>query len=1160
MARRIRRLHVVALVVLSAAAGPRQALSLEDPGAIRQLLDRGRFPAAESAATALIERLDSRPLDHPGLQAEALELLVESLVEGGKFLEARAPEAAERSLAIRRAHPGPDSLDLADALMAFGRLMAARRQDSLAAVTFARVVRIREHALGSEHPAFATALHELGWRSMWLSRPREADSLFKRAATIRERALGTEHRDYTESAAALAYSDEVLGGRDTVLYAQAVMGTRRVLGPRHPLLARQLIWYAGWLRNLGRYDHAHALMEQAVEIYERALGSRNVLTARALRLTGVNLLWSARTKQALPYYERAVEITAALVPPEHLENAHPLMDLGDAHFRLGNEAAARPYFERAVDIWERELPPNSSLLALGLDHLGELLLAMGERQKARSLIARGLEIRRKCSSSGSLDIGVSLDHLGQASGDDPPRAWALYREAAGIYCEVFGPESSVSGRGWALRGGVAAFEGNVEQAIRHYQRSAAIYGRTRPHGQDLAWIEKGLAIALQRAGRSQEATLHFQRSLSSFERSAGPSNTLTGMALRDLGVHLASYGERDSAFRALLKAEEIRRAHMEQNIRVLPEQQALRWALGFVSLRAASLDVLVSLAVTAPSAGRLALAWDAVIRSRALVLDEMGERQRTLHAHAGPEVLALSVQYDSLSRRLSNLESLASVLGPSQHRAQRERAVEEQSRVARALADNSASFRAERQRAHLGLADVADKLPTRSALVAFVRYTRFQPSGSGGTLRGDSLLAYAAFILRSRAEGPIVVRLPKASEVDRQVVLWKDHMARGVSAKRPRVAAPEAAYRRDAAHLRRLVWDPLAAHLQGIETVFVVPDGPLSLVNFATLPVAGSEYLIERGPLFHYLATERDLAAAARDSSLGSGLLAVGAPAFDADPAALTRRDDQEQGSRSDYRGPRSACADFRSLRFGSLPHSELEIEDVANLWREFGASGRPTSQKPLQRAPELLSGAHASEAKFKAKAPGRRAIHLATHGFFLGEDCSAPDTAQRGIGGITLARKPERQQSPPNDNPLLLSGLALSGANLRDRASADQDDGILTAEEIGVLDLSSVEWAVLSACDTGVGRIHAGEGVLGLRRALRIAGVRTAIMSLWRVDDRAARRWMRTLYEARWKMGLDTPRSIHRASLSVLTERRNAGLGGHPAAWGAFIAVGDWR
>ena len=101
----------------------------------------------------------------------------------------------------------------------------------------------------------------------------------------------------------------------------------------------------------------------------------------------------------------------------------------------------------------------------------------------------------------------------------------------------------------------------------------------------------------------------------------------------------------------------------------------------------------------------------------------------------------------------------------------------------------------------------------------------------------------------------------------------------------------------------------------------------------------------------------------------------------------------------------------------------------------------------------------------------------------------------------------------------------------------------------------------MLSACDTGVGEIRAGEGVFGLRRAFQVAGARTVIMSLWSVDDQATRAWMRALYEGRFAAQA-WPRAdaVHQASLTVLRDRRARGLSAHPFYWAAFVAAGDWR
>src|SRR5437867_11641932 len=100
-------------------------------------------------------------------------------------------------------------------------------------------------------------------------------------------------------------------------------------------------------------------------------------------------------------------------------------------------------------------------------------------------------------------------------------------------------------------------------------------------------------------------------------------------------------------------------------------------------------------------------------------------------------------------------------------------------------------------------------------------------------------------------------------------------------------ARGEAAYQRAGRALRRRLWDPLAPILRGIDRVFVVPDGAVNLVSLSTLPFDDGSYLIEKGPLIHYLSAERDLATLDSPREEGSGLLAVGGPAFDERPGSV---------------------------------------------------------------------------------------------------------------------------------------------------------------------------------------------------------------------------------------------------------------------------------
>jgi hypothetical protein len=338
--------------------------------------------------------------------------------------------------------------------------------------------------------------------------------------------------------------------------------------------------------------------------------------------------------------------------------------------------------------------------------------------------------------------------------------------------------------------------------------------------------------------------------------------------------------------------------------------------------------------------------------------------------------------------------------------------------------------------------------------------------------------------------------------------------------------------------------------------VFIVPDGALQFVNWDTMPVDGDRYLVELGPLISYLSAERDLVDQAPHAS-GFGLLAIGAPDYDADPV-FTLADSGGSSAPAPaerYRGARTNCTEFRAAHWDQLPGARSELDDVVAAWRYArpgGVAGASANEPALE-----LAGRGATESAFVEHGPGRRMIHLATHAFFTGSLC-ASSPGERGIGAMVAVAP--GMPTPAKENPLLLSGLVFAGANRHGVATPDQDDGILTAEEIAALDLSGVEWAVLSGCGTGVGAESPGEGVLGLRRAFRVAGVRTLILSLWSVGDRATRDWMRKLYSARLERGLGTSESVRQACLETLGTLRARHLATHPSTWGAFIAIGDWR
>jgi CHAT domain-containing protein len=682
--------------------------------------------------------------------------------------------------------------------------------------------------------------------------------------------------------------------------------------------------------------------------------------------------------------------------------------------------------------------------------------------------------------------------------------------------------------------------GNVAYSRRDYATARSMFSRAvelsrEAFGERHPMVARGrveLADTLLRLEEYELARRQLDAALEVLSETLPPDHP-------DIGAGLTAYsrlnldtGDERAALRSALEAENVGRAHLRLTLRSLPERQSLLFATSRVS----GLDLALTIAADELEGPERGATLDALIRSRALVLDEMASRYRSLTGSDDAAIRGLVEQLASARTRLANLiirrhsetdpERLAKLVANARV---------EKERIESRLADASLAFRQELAADQVGLAEVEQHIPDNCALVSYVRYQRHSP-------RDDPTPSYMAFVWSPDSRYPQSIPLGPAKEIELLVARWRNEMSRaagGVS-----LANSETRCREVGADLRRAVWDPIVSRMDAVGQVFVVPDGVLHTVNLAALPSGNGRYLVEFEPAIHYLAAERDLVRASGEAPTGVGLLAMGDPDFDAISPRTERRSPDESTEFPPTRNLGRANLD--SMRFAALPGTGKEVQEIVDLWRRRrNTEGRS------------IVGEQATESRFKVEARGKEIIHVATHGFFL-DDTGARGRDVRGIGGLAN-RTLSRPTTDIEVNPLLRSGLVFAGANHHEVAAGDQDDGILTAEEIAGLDLSGVAWAVLSACDTGAGEVVDGEGVLGLRRAFQTAGARTVLMSLWPVEDQAGREWMRRLYEERLA-GRSTPDAVRRASVGFINEQRRIDATTHPFYWGAFVAVGDWR
>ncbi len=1096
---------------------------------IRSLLDAGRYADAEQAALVLVHGLEPASATTPLDLADAIDLL----------LEAR-----------RRAnhHSAPGTLD-------YGQ----------------RGLRLKEAGLAAASPGIATTLHELGYTLRLQRRTREARPLIERALAIRERAYGADSIQAATTLQLLALAD--LDVRDVTHADERLRRTlavaERVEGPQGLLVASTCYFLGVAASFQADFEASVTWLRRAIDIFEATRGPDHPDVAASLDRFASSNEALGDLQTARLYYERAIDLTARTTGATQaqyfrlLQFAVLLDNMGDTR-----EAIARG--DEALALAERLQGPESSGVAIALQRAASFRHGIGDYDGARTRIERAMAIWRK--------VGVSGQHVGEALGE-----LAALSESEGRLSDAIAlADQALASLGGAdtddrIKSIVLGTRGRILTSLGRHDEARATLDDARRLTESssdgelrslLAQSLLSLALVDQRLGQLDEAKVSAMRAIELFSAYQGPDHPNVAAARGRYAEILAGSGAPEQAWPELEATERLAVAHVRLIGGTLPEREALR----YVRERPSGLGLAMTLA-TRPGAAadEAARAWQVVAAGRGVVLDELVARQHDVVTAGTP---AVRERLDDLVRARTRLANLV-VRGPDDTPLERFKTMLAEARTRRAateqaLADVSQPFRAERARNRAGLSQMLAMLTPGQALVAYVRYERVgdaagRASSAPAAAKPDApVTEYAAFVA-TVGTAPRLVRLGTAAQVERSIGEWREQIDAEIEGGGLAARRLEAAYRRAGAALRRQIWDPVAPSLRQATAVFVVPDGALHLVDLAALPVGTTRYLIERGPPLHYLLAERDLI---RDDAAvpGRGLLVMGAPDFDrASPVVVDRlvqRPTEPTPTAAVSPTPRIAgatpsrsasCDTFTRLSFRPLGDTGREARTVSDLWRvSRSAAGSPVSLGDEGGDMLELTGRIATETAFKTLAPGRRVLHLATHGFFLDGRCPTGGRRGSALGAVNVVTA--------DDSPLLRAGLALAGANRRTAADADRDDGILTAEEVAAVNLTGVEWAVLSACNTGVGDWVAGEGVLGLRRAFEMAGARTVIMSLWPVGDTTTASWMARLYRQRFIGRAPTLEAVRAASLGLLREARAKGASTHPARWAGFIAAGDWR
>ncbi len=411
--------------------------------------------------------------------------------------------------------------------------------------------------------------------------------------------------------------------------------------------------------------------------------------------------------------------------------------------------------------------------------------------------------------------------------------------------------------------------------------------------------------------------------------------------------------------------------------------------------------------------------------------------------------------------------------------------------------------------------DIRDSLKENEAAIEFINLWGVTPENINSPENMQPCIG--ALILRKDMDYPTFVRIA-ANET---VVSLFEHDEEGA-------LIPDEIYTGNKKEtLYNLVWSPLMPYLEGVKNVYYAPAGYIHNINLDWIGLSEDDYLSEQFNMYRVSSTRQILKRC--ESMLSVDALLMGDIEYSITNGVATE----------------SPITKYRSISrtgFGPLKKTANEVKSISDTL---------TVHRYVNTVLTRLSADETSVRALSGHAP--TILHFATHGFYYPKEKLEEEFKKSSFIGFQC-RMPE----------LFHSGIALAGAqdtwyneSIGDSISFEKyysmdpaSDGVLLSSEISELNLENTDLVVLSACETALGDIKT-EGVYGLQRAFKLSGVKSLIMSLWKVDDEATQKLMTAFYQY-YLNGLSKREALIAAQKTV---KRTLGFE-HPYNWAGFILL----
>jgi CHAT domain-containing protein len=918
---------------------------------------------------------------------------------------------------------------------------------------------------------------------------------------------------------------------------------RKELGPDAQETKTISFQYAGLLQQTGDSNGAYLIYKAHLTALEKKHGADSKEVEQALTLL-VGPLWSQNRFDELdPIYQRQIALVKKHHGDQSREYAAALTQYGTLLNSRNEYSAALRLYEQALKITEATAKDDMSVIG-ALQVVANTYWHSNQKPKAIALFDRIVKmanamvstnlqyatamlwsVAAQYSYGGRADLAAPLQkqvtdlytkeiaRLEKTNPDDaylPGLVGQLafsYRQAndfanAEKWMEkaiALQKKKSPGYSGWgSSMAEIKRAQGKLAEALKYYEEANKELGAMNPASANA--FDSTIAEVLREMGEYKRAEALLLKALPVTEKQYGKNHPMYGFLQLALARVYMGAKQPAKAEQALTVALDLAERDLANVLKTGTEaDHAIYFGRNSYQLDTA-LNFELLHAPKSASAARLGLTT--LLRRKGRTLDAAAASMSTIRSKLSAEDKKLLDELASARAQLAKLTVAGPTATGAESYAKEVAALDDQvQKLEIAVGKKSSAYRAATQA--ITLAAVQKHVPAAAKLVDIVNYQPYDPNSPYAINPVVKPRRFAAFVVGAKGD-PTLIELGEAKPIEDAIEKFRKALADPAN--------------KQVTALGRALFDLTMAKitpaLGNATEILIAPDGALNVVPFSALVDAKGDFLL-KSYNFTYLTSGRDLMRlSVRTKSQGGGVMFAD-PSFDATQKAPQKGDAQTRGRRS---------SDLASLMWPPLPGTAKEADEV---------------EKKMKL--KVYRKDQATETALK-QVRGPRVLHLATHGFFLPDE--PPPKIKEGE-----SRAATPAAAPMQENPLLRSGLAFAGAN---KLESGADDGILTAMEATGLDLWGTKLVVLSACETGVGKVTNGDGVYGLRRALVIAGAESLVMSLWQVDDEATKELMVGYYA---KLGANKPRStaLRETQLEIAGRKGYA----HPFYWASFVPAG---